>query len=205
MEEILAPEQFDREVAIKRNTKVEFAIKLPGDNGDTVYLPVDSKFPVEAYQKLDGRVRKRRSSACQNLGCRPLPGAESVGQGYMHKYIDPPKTTSFAVMFLPTEGLYAESAKLGLIETLRREFNVCIAGPSTMAALLNSMQMGFRSYIIHKRGGEVWEVLSEVKSEFERFADGLNTAQERIEQVNRDLDTLVGVRTRQMLQKASKR
>ncbi len=204
LEEILAPEQFDREVAIKRNTKVEFAIKLPGDNGDTVYLPVDSKFPVEAYQKLMDAYESADPALVKTSGAALCQALKVSAKDICTKYIDPPKTTSFAVMFLPTEGLYAESAKLGLIETLRREFNVCVAGPSTMAALLNSMQMGFRSYIIHKRGGEVWEVLSEVKTEFERFADGLNTAQERIEQVNKDLDTLVGVRTRQMRRKLQK-
>ena len=117
------------------------------------------------------------------------------------KYIDPPNTTDFAVMFLPFEGLYAEAVNRGMVEELQSKYKVNLAGPSTMAALLNSLQMGFRSFAIQKRSGEVWEVLGGVKTEFDKFGDALEATQKRLEQANKELDKLVGVRTRQIQRK----
>ena len=204
LEEILSPDQYIREAPIKRGTKVEFAVKLPSDDGDGVLMPIDSKFPMDVYSRVmeayDSADRDRIKSASAEL----VQSLKGMARDINQKYIEPPKTTAFAVMFLPTEGLYAEAVKLGMIETLQRDYKVCMAGPSTLAALLNSLQMGYQSYMIHKRSGEVWQILSEVKTEFDKFADGLAVTQERMVQVSNDLDTLIGVRTRQMQRKLRK-
>lgn len=204
LEEILSPDQYMREAPIKRGTKVEFAVKLPSDDGDGVLMPIDSKFPMDVYSRVmeayDSADRDRIKSASAEL----VQSLKAMARDINQKYIEPPKTTAFAVMFLPTEGLYAEAVKLGMIETLQRDYKVCMAGPSTLAALLNSLQMGYQSYMIHKRSGEVWQILSEVKTEFDKFADGLAVTQERMAQVSNDLDTLIGVRTRQMQRKLRK-
>ena len=204
LEEILSPDQYMREAPIKRGTKVEFAVKLPSDDGDGVLMPIDSKFPMDVYSRVmeayDSADRDRIKSASAEL----VQSLKAMARDINQKYIEPPKTTAFAVMFLPTEGLYAEAVKLGMIETLQRDYKVCMAGPSTLAALLNSLQMGYQSYMIHKRSGEVWQILSEVKTEFDKFADGLAVTQERMVQVSNDLDTLIGVRTRQMQRKLRK-
>ena len=204
LEEILSPDQYIREAPIKRGTKVEFAVKLPSDDGDGVLMPIDSKFPMDVYSRVmeayDSADRDRIKSASAEL----VQSLKAMARDINQKYIEPPKTTAFAVMFLPTEGLYAEAVKLGMIETLQRDYKVCMAGPSTLAALLNSLQMGYQSYMIHKRSGEVWQILSEVKTEFDKFADGLAVTQERMVQVSNDLDTLIGVRTRQMQRKLRK-
>lgn len=204
LDEVLAPEQFERDVQIKQGTRVEFALRLPGENDSAVYLPVDSKFPMDSYERLmdayDSAIPERIKSAQLELRRSLKVMANDIEK----KYILPPLTTGFAIMFLPTEGLYAEAVRLGMIEELQRDNKVNIAGPSTMAALLNSLQTGYRSYIIHKRSGEVWDVLNEVKTEFDTFAEGLQAAQNRIEQANTELDRLVGVRTRQMQKKLRK-
>ena len=204
LEEILSPDQYMREAPIKRGTKVEFAVKLPSDDGDGVLMPIDSKFPMDVYSRVmeayDSADRDRIKSASAEL----VQSLKAMARDINQKYIEPPKTTAFAVMFLPTEGLYAEAVKLGMIETLQRDYKVCMAGPSTLAALLNSLQMGYQSYMIPKRSGEVWQILSEVKTEFDKFADGLAVTQERMVQVSNDLDTLIGVRTRQMQRKLRK-
>lgn len=198
--EILTPEQYERNAltSSRGRERVEFAIRLPGDDEGHVLLPIDSKFPMDAYGDLmdaydagdPGRVK-----ACQEtLKARMRGFAKDIRD----KYIDPPQTTEFGVMFLPTEGLYAEAVRLGLVERLQSEFRVNIAGPSTMAALLNSLQMGFRSVAIQRRSGEVWKVLSAVKTEFDRFHEVLARAQKQLTRANNELDTLIGVRTRQI-------
>ncbi|MDO4568336.1 MAG: DNA recombination protein RmuC [Clostridia bacterium] len=204
LEEVLAPEQYELNAQIKRNTFVEFAIKLPGEDDKTVLLPIDSKFPMEAYQKLLDAYDSASPGLVKSAGEELKQALKKSAQDIRDKYIVPPLTTAYAIMFLPTEGLYAEAVKLGLIEAFQRDYKVNIAGPSTMAALLNSLQMGFRSYLVHKRSGEVWNVLNEVKTEFEKFADALAAAQQRIEQANTELDTLVGTRTRQLRRKLGK-
>ena len=198
--EILAPEQYAENVATKPGSanRVEFAVRLPGDDGQTVWLPIDAKFPgdtyaalVDAYDSGDGAQVAAAQSA---LEARIKGCAKDIRD----KYIDPPNTTDFAIMFLPFEGLYAEVVRMGLLDTLQRLYRVNIAGPTTFAALLNSLQMGFRTLAIQKRSGEVWNVLGAVKTEFETFGGVLEAAQKRIEQTSQELDKLVGVRTRKI-------
>lgn len=203
LEEILSPEQFDTNVATVpgSSNRVEFAIRLPGDGEHAVYLPVDSKFPADAYLHLQEaydaadpeQVRVQRSL----LESRIKAFAKDIHE----KYVSPPATTDFAIMFLPTEGLYAEVVKMGMVEVLQRNYKVNVAGPTTMAALLNSLQTGFRTLAIQKRSSEVWEVLSAVRTEFDKFEAALRDAQAKIDQANRGLDALVGVRTRQIQRK----
>lgn len=203
LEEILSPEQFETNVATVPGSanRVEFAIRLPGDGEGSVYLPVDSKFPADAYLHLQDaydtadpeQVRVQRGI----LESRIKAFAKEIHE----KYVSPPATTDFAIMFLPTEGLYAEVVKMGMVEVLQRSYKVNIAGPTTMAALLNSLQTGFRTLAIRKRSSEVWEVLGAVRTEFDKFEAALRDAQAKIDQANRGLDTLVGVRTRQIQRK----
>lgn len=203
LEEILSPEQYDQNVAAKKGSRdmVEYAIKLPG-NGDTpVYLPVDAKFPGDTYAALmdayDSGNADAINAAASALTARLKQEAKDVAT----KYIDPPNTTDFAILFLPFEGLYAEAVNRGMVEELQRKFKVNLAGPSTMAALLNSLQMGFKTLAIQKRSSEVWNILRGVKSEFENFGTVLEASQKHLRQVNDDLDKLIGVRTRQIQSK----
>lgn len=203
LEEILAPDQYETNVVTKKGTKnpVEYAIKLPTENDDRIYLPIDSKFPVDAYADLveayDSGSKEQIDSMAAILRTRIRTFAKDISS----KYIDPPNTTEFALMFLPFEGLYAEVVNRGLVEELQRDYKVNVAGPSTMAALLNSLQMGFRTFAIQKRSGEVWNVLGAVKTEFDKFGTVLEATQQRLEQANKELDSLVGVRTRQIQRK----
>lgn len=200
LSEILSKEQYEENIATKKGSKnvVEFAIKLPSDGAGTVYLPVDSKFPGDTYSALRDAVesgdRQRIESAQKALVQRIKGEAKDIHD----KYIDPPNTTEFAIMFLPFEGLYSEVVNMGLVEVLQREYKVNIAGPSTMAALLNSLQMGFKTLAVQKRSAEVWKILGSVKTEFDKFNDVLVMTQQRLDQANKELDKLVGVRTRQI-------
>ena len=198
--EILAPEQYEENVVTRPGTanRVEFAVRLPGDGGNTVYLPIDAKFPGDTYAALvdayDSGDPAQIAAAQGELRDRIKACAKDIRD----KYIDPPNTTDFAIMFLPFEGLYAEVVRMGLVDTLQRAYRVNIAGPTTFAALLNSLQMGFRTLAIQKRSSEVWNVLGAVKTEFETFGSVLEAAQKRIEQTSQELDKLVGVRTRKI-------
>lgn len=205
LDEILAPEQYDTNVATKKGSRavVEFAVKIPSDDGMTVYLPVDSKFPGDTYAHLRDAYDSGDALAVNEAAKLLITTIKSEAKDIRDKYLDPPNTTDFGIMFLPFEGLYAEVVNRGMIETLQRDYNVIIAGPSTMAALLNSLQMGFRTFAIQKRSDEVWRVLSSVKTEFDKFEEALANTQKHINQVNDDLDRLVGVRTRQMKRKLS--
>ncbi len=200
LELMLSPEQYAVNVATKSGSRdnVEFAVKLPGDDGGPIWLPIDSKFPIDAYSLLvdayDSGDIAQVDAAQKALKARVRAFAKDIST----KYIDPPGTTDFAIMFLPTEGLYAELVRLGMVESLQGEFKVNIAGPTTMGALLNSLQMGFRTLAIQRRSSEVWKILGNVKSEFETFASVLDSAKNRIRQANDDLDRLVGTRTRQI-------
>lgn len=200
LEEILAPEQYDVNVITKKGSQsfVEYAIKIPTEDDNFIYMPIDSKFPADAYTQLmdayDSGSVDEINSAIAVLKTRIKAFAKDIRD----KYIDYPQTTEFGIMFLPFEGLYAEVVNRGLVEILQREFKVNVAGPSTMAALLNSLQMGFRTFAIQKRSAEVWTVLGAVKTEFDKFASVLMATQQRIEQANNELDKLVGVRTRQI-------
>lgn len=200
LEDILTPDQYMVNVATspKGRERVEFAVKLPAEDGGYVLLPIDSKFPADAYTELmdayDSGSPERVAAASEALKARIRGFARDIRD----KYIDPPYTTEFGIMFLPTEGLYAEAVKQGLVERLQKEYRISIAGPSIMAALLNSLQMGFRSVAIQKRSGEVWKVLSAVKTEFGRFEEVLTHTQRQLIKANEDLDKLIGVRTRQI-------
>ena len=205
LKEILSPEQYEENVVTKKSSRnpVEFAVKLPNDNNSAVYLPIDSKFPADTYQALlnaqDNGNKDEIATAVKALITRIKSEAKDIHE----KYIDPPNTTEFAIMFLHCEGLYAEAVNRGLVEILQREYKVNIAGPSTMAALLNSLQMGFKTLAVQKRSAEVWNVLSSVKTEFDKFEDVLTMTQQRLNQANSELDKLVGVRTRQIKRKLS--
>ncbi len=198
LEEIMPPELFDRNVATVPNSRnvVEFAVKLPGNGDGFVYLPIDSKFPADAYSELqdayDSGSPELIASAAKELTRRVKLFAKDIHT----KYVEPPYTTDFAIMFLPFEGLYAEVVNRGLVETLQREYKVNIAGPSTMAAMLNALQSGFKTLAIEKRSGEILELLGAVKTEFEKFGAALESARGKIASADADLEKLVGARTR---------
>lgn len=202
-DQILSREQYSTNIATKRGSTcvVEYAVKLPGDENGTVYLPVDAKFPADAYHQLLDAYDSGNQAAVEAAASILERRIRQFAKDIHDKYVDPPYTTEFAIMFLPFEGLYAEVVRRGLLDTLQREYRISIAGPTTMAALLNSLQMGFRTLAIQKRSGEVWQVLGAVKTEFEKFGGVLQTAQQRLEQANSELDKLVGVRTRQIQRK----
>lgn len=206
LEQFLSPEQYEKNVITKKGSRetVEFAIKLPGKDYDnkTVYLPLDAKFPLEVYNKLldayDLQNQVQIDAASKNLERFIKKSAKDIRD----KYIDPPNTTDFGLMFLPTEGIYAEVLKnQSLVEFVQREYNINITGPTTLVALLNSLQMGFRSLAIEKHSSEVWKILGAVKTEFSKFETVLNSAQNKLNQASSEIDKLVGTRTRQINRK----
>lgn len=208
LEQLLTVEQYDKNVATKKGSKevVEFAVKLPGkdDTGEVIYLPIDSKFPLDCYNNLvdayDTGDQIQVDLAIKNLEAAIKKCAKDIRD----KYIDPPHSTDFAIMFLPIEGLYAEVLRrTSLIENLQREYKINITGPTTLAALLNSLQMGFKTLAIEKRSSEVWKVLGAVKTEFEKFGGVLSKTQDKINQASNELETLVGTRTKQIQRKLS--
>lgn len=200
LSEILTKEQYEENIATKKGSKnvVEFAIKLPSDGAGTVYLPIDSKFPGDTYSALREAVESGDRQSIESAKKALVQRIKGEAKDIHDKYIDPPNTTEFAIMFLPFEGLYSEVVNMGLVEVLQREYKVNIAGPSTMAALLNSLQMGFKTLAVQKRSAEVWKILGGVKTEFDKFNDVLVMTQQRLDQANKELDKLVGVRTRQI-------
>lgn len=203
LSEILSPEQYEENVATKKGSKnvVEFAVKLPSDDDKFIYLPIDSKFPGDAYAALRDAIDEGDKIKIDLAAKALITRIKSEAKDIHDKYIDPPYTTEFAIMFLPFEGLYSEAVNRGLVEILQRDYKVNIAGPSTMAALLNSLQMGFKTLAVQKRSAEVWEILGAVKQEFDKFGDVLEATQQRLDQANKELDKLVGVRTRQIQRK----
>lgn len=200
--EILAPEQYDTNVATipKSSERVEFAVKLPREDG-TVYLPIDSKFPAETYAQLrdaqESGDRKAVEAAYKNLE----NVIKSEAKDIRTKYVAVPYTTNFAIMFLPAEGLYAEVVSRGMVEALQRDYQVNVAGPSTMAAILNSLQMGFKTLAIQKQSSYAWQVLGAVKTEFEKFGEGLKKMQTHLDLTSKDLDALITTRSNQMQRK----
>ena len=200
--EILAPEQYDTNVATipKSSERVEFAVKLPHEDG-TVYLPIDSKFPAETYAQLrdaqESGDRKAVEAAYKNLE----NVIKSEAKDIRTKYVAVPYTTNFAIMFLPAEGLYAEVVSRGMVEALQRDYQVNVAGPSTMAAILNSLQMGFKTLAIQKQSSYAWQVLGAVKTEFEKFGEGLKKMQTHLDLTSKDLDALITTRSNQMQRK----
>lgn len=197
--EILAPEQYATDVATipdSRN-RVEFAVKLPGASPDSVlYLPIDSKFPGDTYAAVQDAYAAGDAEAIQAALAALETVLKKCARDICEKYVSPPYTTNFGILFLPFEGLYAEVVNRSLVEVLQRDYHVSVAGPSTMAALLNTLQMGFRTLQIQKRSSEVWQLLGAVKTEFDSFEKVFNSAKTRIRQLDEDMDKLIGVRTR---------
>ena len=199
LEEILAPEQYD---TIPGSTqRVEYAIKMPGADGGSVWLPIDSKFPGDTYGHLQDAYASGDAQAVENARHALEMVIRSEAKDIREKYVEPPYTTAFGILFLPFEGLYAEVVNAGLLEVLQRDYQVNVAGPSTMAALLNSLQMGFKTLAIQKRSGEVWQLLGAVKTEFDKFGQGLTKMQQRLRQTDEELDKLIGVRSRAISRK----
>jgi len=205
LEQILSPEQYSQNVATKKGSQanVEFAINLPGKVDDnTVWLPIDSKFPIENYQLLIDAYDLGDKSKIELAQKSLLKSIELFAKTISEKYIDPPQTTDFAIMFLPVESLYAEILKHpGTFEKLQREYHITVTGPTTLSALLNSLQMGFRTLAVQKRSSEVWKVLSGVKTEFNKFSDHLAKVHKQINTASGSLDTLINTRTNAMERK----
>ena len=198
LEEILSPEQYDTNVATipESRERVEFAVKLPGSDGGRVYLPIDSKFPGDTYMHLQEAAASGNPQAVAEARKALETVLKKSAKDIRDKYVEPPYTTTFGILFLPFEGLYAEVVNMGMIELLQKDYGINVAGPSTMAALLNSLQMGFRTLAIQKRSSEVWQVLGAVKTEFTKFEDVMQKMQGHLQQTSKDLDTLMGTRTR---------
>ena len=203
LEQLLAPGQYAENVATVPGSseRVEFAVKLPGDGDGPVWLPIDAKFPQDAYAALLAAYDTADKAAVELAAKELNKRVRGFGKDIRDKYLAPGHTTDFGVMFLPVEGLYAEVVRRGTAERLQREYKIVAAGPTTMAALLNSLQMGFKTLAIQKRSSEVWKVLGGVKAEFDTFGQALAQAQNRLNQASSELENLVGVRTRQIQRK----
>lgn len=199
LENILAPDQFSTNVAIRKGSRevVEFAVKLPGNGKETIWLPIDAKFPKDVYEKLQQAYDSAEPLAIE-VAQRELETAIKLNaKEISSKYVEPPYTTNFAIMFLPFEGIYAEVVrKADLLDELQRKYNVIVTGPTTLAAILNSLQMGFRTLAIQRRSSEVWETLGAVKTEFDNFGGILEKARGKIQGGLTEMDMLVGTRTR---------
>ena len=204
LDEMLASEQFAKNMKMRDETdeRVEFAIKLPGDeNGAPVWLPVDAKFPMEHYDRLVAAQEKGDPAAVETAIKTLETQLKRCAKDICEKYINPPKTTDFALMFLPSEGLYAEAIRrVGLVQNVQRDCRVTFVGPTTLAALLNSLQMGFRTLAIQKRSSEVWNLLATVKTEFGKFGEALSAVKEKIDQASRKMED-VDVRSRAITKK----
>jgi DNA recombination protein RmuC len=204
LEEMLTPDQFAQNMKTREDTdeRVEFAIKLPGDeNGAPVWLPIDAKFPMEHYERLAAAQEKGDPTAVEAAMKTLETQLKRCAKDICEKYINPPKTTDFALMFLPSEGLYAEAIRrVGLVQNVQRDCRVTFVGPTTLAALLNSLQMGFRTLAIQKRSSEVWNLLATVKTEFGKFGEALSAVKEKIDQASRKMED-VDVRSRAITKK----
>ena len=175
---------------------------MPGDKDDeSVYLPIDSKFPTSSYTKILEAIENGDKLLVESARKELRTNIKKFANDISSKYIDEPNTTGFAIMFLPIEGLYAEVINLGLFEELQREYKVCVCGPSTFAALLNALQMGFKSLVIQKKSAEVFKLLGAIKTEFNTFAEALDKTQTKMDQASKELNNLVGTRTRVMQRK----
>lgn len=202
LEQILAPGQYAENVATVPGSanRVEFAIKMPGQNGN-VWLPIDAKFPGDTYAHLQAALERGDAAAAAAMRKALQTVLRQEAKDIHDKYIEVPYTTSFGILFLPFEGLYAEVVSSGITEALQRDYQITVAGPSTMAALLNALQMGFRTLAIQKRSGEVWTILGAVKTEFEKFGAGLQQMQRHLNQTGSDLEELIGPRSRAITRK----
>ena len=206
LEEMLSPTQYETNFATVPNSRnvVEFAIKLPDSSGNVTYMPIDSKFPADTYEALinayESADKTEVETAAKMLRTRLIGEAKDIHE----KYVAPPHTTDFAIMFLPVEGLYAEAVNRGLIEELQSKYKVMVAGPSTMAAMLSSIRMGFKTLAIQKQTSEVWEILVNVKMEFEKFESVLTATQNKLNQANAELTKLVTTRTNKIIKSLDK-
>ena len=206
LENILAPDQFAANVSTKQGSRevVEFAVKLPGSSDDipNIWLPIDAKFPKDVYEKLQDAYDAGDASLVEAAQKELEAAIKLNAKDISTKYINTPYTTNFAIMFLPFEGIFAEVVrKADLLEFIQRNYNVIVTGPTTLAAILNSLQIGFKTLAIQKRSSEVWETLGSVKNEFEKFGGILEKAKEKIQGGLTDMDSLVGVRTRAIQRK----
>lgn len=191
LRDLLAPEQFAENVVVKQGTaeRVEFALKLPGSKDETVWLPIDAKFPQEDFQRLL-EAREQADTAAADIALKQLERRlKSEARDIQNKYLCPPQTTDFAIMYLPIEGLFAEAVNLpGLLDELQRTYRVCVAGPTTLAALLNSLQMGFKTLAIEKRTGEVWRTIAAVKQDFVTFSLLLDKTKKKLQEASGHID-----------------
>ena len=191
LRDLLAPEQFAENVAVKQSSaeRVEFALKLPGSKDETVWLPIDAKFPQEDFQRLL-EAREQADTAAADIALKQLERRlKSEARDIQNKYLCPPQTTDFAIMYLPIEGLFAEAVNLpGLLDELQRTYRVCVAGPTTLAALLNSLQMGFKTLAIEKRTGEVWRTIAAVKQDFVTFSLLLDKTKKKLQEASGHID-----------------
>ena len=204
LQKIMALEQYEENVRPVPGSKniVEFAIKLPGDGEVPVYLPIDSKFPGDTYETLLDAYESGDKEGVEAAQKSLIKVLKQEGKDIREKYVQPPYTTDFAIMFLPVEGLYAEAVKLGMVEELQKtEYKINIAGPTTMAAMLNSLQMGFKTLSIQKYSSEVWDTLAGVKAEFNTFAENLEKVRANLKTADNRLEKLIGTRTRTIQRK----
>lgn len=209
LEQIMAPEQYGANVKTKMgsNDHVEFAIKLPGkdDLGQQVYLPIDAKFPQEDYVRLQTAYDLADLAGIESANKALANSIKKFAKDIRDKYIDPPNTTDFGIMFLPIEGLFAEVVRQPeLVAILQREYKIIVTGPTTLAAMLNSLQMGFKTLAIQKRSSEVWQILGAVKTEFTKFGGVLEKARKKISEADSELEKLVTTRTNQLMSKLKK-
>ena len=203
IKEILTVDQYEENVVTKKNSteRVEFAIKMPGSNDEYIYLPIDSKLPLESYHKIKDGMDLGNSELIKEGRKELRNSIKKYAKDIKDKYIDVPHTTDFAIMFLPIEGLYIEVLNMGLFEELQRDYKINVAGPTTLTAILNALQMGFKTLIIQKKSADVFKLLAAVKTEFEKFADTLQKTQKKVGEASNELDKLVGTRTRMIQSK----
>ena len=205
LEQLLTTDQYSKNVATKKGSQahVEFAIKLPGkDSDEDVWMPIDSKFPIENYEILQNAYEGGEKEIIASAQKVLLKTVESFAKDISEKYLDPPHTTDFAIMFLPIESLYAEVLRHpGLFELLQRKYRITITGPTTLSALLNSLQMGFRTLAVQRRSSEVWKILEAVKTEFDKFSDQLEKVDKQLNTASKSLDELRHTRTNVMSRK----
>ena len=205
LEQILTPEQYSKNVATNPdyNGQVEFAVKMPGSKENkALWLPIDSKFPTEPYEILLEKYENGDKDEIENARKNLIRTISTFAKDISSKYISPPNTTDFGIMFLPIEGLFAEVLREpGIMESLRHKYKIALTGPTTLSALLNSLQMGFRTLLVQERSSEVWNILSAVKSEFATFGNQLTKVQTQLKTASSSLDNLQGTRTRAMERK----
>lgn len=203
LEEILTPEQYETECMVIPGSqkRVEYAVKMPGISGQTVYLPIDSKFPLDAYLQLQESLAEGNPESAKDASDLFKSRVKRFAKDVYDKYIMPPFTTDFGILFFPFEGIYTQVLQMGLLEELMIKYHITIAGPSSLAAILNSLQVGFRSVALEEKTGEIWDALSGAQEEVTRFEESLSNVQKRLDQTSRELENLVGVRTRKLKKK----